>query len=191
MEDNQQNNMLFEKQPTSAKSPKPIVRIVLSLVILVVGIGAASYLKNSAPRTRKRPPAKLSPTVLIQTVKPSGYQIIVTAMGTVIPAQEVVLKSRVSGEIIEIHPEFTEGGFLRKNMKVLQIDPLDYELALERQISAAPPVLIGAALAIGFLVIVIGRPQLSASDSSGSVSELSSSGSVSELWGPCCAVIGQ
>ena len=42
-------------------------------------------------------------------------------------------------------------------------------------------ILIGSALAIGFLVIVIGRPQLSASDSSGSVSELSSSGSVSEL----------
>ena len=41
-------------------------------------------------------------------------------------------------------------------------------------------ILIGSALAIGFLVIVIGRPQLSASDSSGSVTELSSSGSVSE-----------
>jgi len=136
MEDNQQNNMLAEKQPTSAKSPKPIVRIVLSLVILVVGIGAASYLKNSAPRTRKRPPAKLSPTVLIQTVKPSGYQIIVTAMGTVIPAQEVVLKSRVSGEIIEIHPEFTEGGLLKKDMKIIQVDPQDYELALAQKRSA-------------------------------------------------------
>jgi RND family efflux transporter MFP subunit len=136
MEDNQQNNMLSEKQPTSAKSPKPIVRIVLSLVILVVGIGAASYLKNSAPRTRKRPPAKLSPTVLIQTVKPSGYQIIVTAMGTVIPAQEVVLKSRVSGEIIEIHPEFTEGGLLKKDMKIIQVDPQDYELALAQKRSA-------------------------------------------------------
>ena len=136
MEDNQQNDMLSEKQPTSAKSPKPIVRIVLSLVILVVGIGAASYLKNSAPRTRKRPPAKLSPTVLIQTVKPSGYQIIVTAMGTVIPAQEVMLKSRVSGEIIEIHPEFTEGGLLKKDMKIIQVDPQDYELALARKRSA-------------------------------------------------------
>jgi RND family efflux transporter MFP subunit len=136
MGDNQQNNMLSEKQPTPAKNPKPIVRIVLSLVILVAGLGAAFYLKNSAPRTRKRPPVKLSPTVLIQTVKPSGYQIIVTAMGTVIPAQEVVLKSRVSGEIIEIHPEFTEGGFLKKDMKIIQIDPQDYELALARKRSA-------------------------------------------------------
>jgi len=136
MGDNQQNNRLSEKQPTSAKNPKPVIRIVLSLVILVVGLGVAFYLKNSAPRTRKRPPVKLSPTVLVQTAKPSGYQIIVTAMGTVIPAQEVVLKSRVSGEIIDIHPEFTEGGFLKKDTRLIQIDPQDYELALARKRSA-------------------------------------------------------
>ena len=41
-------------------------------------------------------------------------------------------------------------------------------------------ILIGSALAIGFLIIVIGKPQLSASDSSGSVTEPSSSGSVTE-----------
>ncbi len=133
MGDDKQNNMLPEKQPNPARSPRPIIRIVLSLVILGAGIGAASYLKNSAPRTKKRPPVKLSPTVLIQTVKPSSYQIIVTAMGTVIPAREVVLKSRVSGEIVEIHPEFTEGGFLKKDMRIIQIDPQDYELALARK----------------------------------------------------------
>ena len=133
MGDDKQNNMLPEKQSNPARSPRPIIRIVLSLVILGAGIGAASYLKNSAPRTKKRPPVKLSPTVLIQTVKPSSYQIIVTAMGTVIPAREVVLKSRVSGEIVEIHPEFTEGGFLKKDTRILQIDPQDYELALARK----------------------------------------------------------
>lgn len=133
MGDNKQNNMLPEKQPNSARSPRPIIRIVLSLVILAVGIATASYLKNSAPRTKKQPPVKLSPTVQIQKAKPSSFQIIVTAMGTVIPAREVVLKSRVSGEIVEIHPEFTEGGFLKKDMKILQIDPQDYELALARK----------------------------------------------------------
>jgi RND family efflux transporter MFP subunit len=136
MGDKKQNDVLPEKQPNPAKNPRPIIRIVLSLVILGVGIGAASYIKNSAPRTKKRPPVKLSPTVLIQTVKPSGYQIILTAMGTVIPAREVVLKSRVSGEIVKIHPEFTEGGFIKKDTRIIQIDPQDYELALARKRSA-------------------------------------------------------
>ena len=136
MGDNQQKVVLSEKQPNPARSPRPIIRIVLSLVILVAGIVMASYLKNSAPRTQKRPPVKLSPTVQIQTVTPSSYQIIVTAMGTVIPSREVVLKSRVSGEIVEIHPEFTEGGFFKKDMRIIQIDPQDYELALARKLSA-------------------------------------------------------
>lgn len=98
-----------------------------------MGVGTAAYLKNSAPRTQKRPPVKLSPAVQVEIVRPSEYQIVVRAMGTVIPDREVVLKSRVTGEVIDIHPEFTEGGFFKKDMKVLQIDPLDYELALARQ----------------------------------------------------------
>jgi RND family efflux transporter MFP subunit len=57
-------------------------------------------------------------------------------MGTVIPDREIVLKPRVSGEIVEIHPEFTEGGILKKGIKVLQIDPKDYELNLEQKQSA-------------------------------------------------------
>jgi len=136
MGDLQKNNMLPEKQTNPAKSPRPIIRIVLSLVILGAGIGAAFYLKNSAPRIKKQPPVKLSPTVQIQKVTLSSYQVVVTAMGTVIPAREVVLKSRVSGEIVEIHPEFTEGGFLKKDTRIIQIDPQDYELALARKRSA-------------------------------------------------------
>jgi len=136
MGDTKQNNMMPEKQTLDAKNPRLFVRIVLSLIILVFGIGAAFYLKNSAPRTKKRAPVKLSPTVKVQTAKPSSYQIIVTAMGTVVPFREVVLKSRVSGEIVMIHPEFTEGGFLKKDMMIIRIDPKDYELALARKQSA-------------------------------------------------------
>jgi RND family efflux transporter MFP subunit len=136
MTDNTQDSDLIGKQPNPGRKPRPIIRIVLSLVILSIGVGTAAYLKNSAPRTQKRPPVKLSPTVQVETIRPSGYQIVVRAMGTVIPDREVVLKSRVSGEVVDIHPEFTEGGFLKKDMKVLRIDPLDYELALARQQSA-------------------------------------------------------
>ena len=136
MTDNTQDSGVPDKHPNPGKRPRPIVRIVVSLVVLSIGIGTAAYLKNSAPRTQKRPPVKLSPTVQVETVRPTGYQIVIRAMGTVIPDREVVLKSRVSGEVVDIHPEFTEGGFLRKDMKLLQIDPLDYELALARQQSA-------------------------------------------------------
>ncbi len=136
MADNKFINWLAGKDSNPGPSRRPILRIVISLIILSVGVGTASYLKNSAPRTQKRLPTQPTPVVRVETVRPSGYQIIVTAMGTVIPDREIVLKPRVSGEIVEIHPEFTEGGILKKGMKVLQIDPKDYELNLEQKQSA-------------------------------------------------------
>jgi len=51
-------------------------------------------------------------------------------MGTVVPAREVELKSRVTGEVIDISPEFIEGGLLKAGSLVLQIDTEDYKLAL-------------------------------------------------------------
>jgi RND family efflux transporter MFP subunit len=130
------SNMLTGKPSNYGGRRRPILRMVISFLILSVGIGTASYLKNSAPRTQKRLPAKPMPVVRVETVQPSSYQIVVTAMGTVIPDREIVLKPRVSGEIVEIHPEFTEGGILKKGMKILQIDPKDYELNLAQKQSA-------------------------------------------------------
>ena len=57
-------------------------------------------------------------------------------MGSVIPAREITLKTRVPGEIQAIHPEFVEGGFIRAGEKMLKIDAEDYELALARKESA-------------------------------------------------------
>jgi len=153
MTDNTQDSGLLGKHPNPGPRPRPIIRIVLSVVILSMGVGTAAYLKNSSPRTQKRPPVKLSPPVQVEVVQLSEYQIVVRAMGTVIPDREVVLKSRVSGEVVDIDPEFTEGGFLRKNMKVLQIDPLDYELALERQQSKVVDAEYALKLELGHQVV--------------------------------------
>ena len=110
-----------------------IVKIFLCLLVLSAGIAGASYINKTSPKPRKRPPQKTAPLVLTQSVQPSTERITVYAMGTVIPARRIVLKARVSGEIISIHPEFTEGGFLKKGDKVLRIDPEDYRLAIAQK----------------------------------------------------------
>jgi RND family efflux transporter MFP subunit len=61
-------------------------------------------------------------------------------MGTVIPAREITIKSRIAGEIINVHPEFIEGGFIKKGTKILEIDSADYKLAVikkESDVTAA------------------------------------------------------
>ena len=72
----------------------------------------------------------MSPLVQVIRVQPENQEVHVSAMGTVVPAREIVLESQVAGEIVFIHPEFTAGGFLEKGAEILRIDPQDYRLAL-------------------------------------------------------------
>ena len=133
MNEKNHHNMLSGDRPGIFKQPGIFLRIFISLAVLGAGIGAASYLKNSAPKTKKRPPTKPVQVVRIETVQPSSYQVTIPAMGTVVPDREIILKSQVSGEIIEVHPEFTEGGLFKKDMMMLQIDPEDYQLNLSQK----------------------------------------------------------
>lgn len=107
-----------------------IINIVLSIALIAAGIAGAAYISKTAPKARKRPPVKTLPLVQVINVHPVEERILVPAMGTVIPAREIVLGSRVAGEIVSIHPEFTVGGYLKKGSEVLRIDPQDYKLAL-------------------------------------------------------------
>ena len=109
------------------------LKALLPLLILVVAIAGASYINATSPTAGKKQPAKEAPLVQIETVNRSSETVIVPAMGTVIPAREIALKTRVSGEIVAIHPDFMEGGFVKKEAQLLRIDPEDYKLAVEEE----------------------------------------------------------
>ena len=125
--------MGLSAEPRRRSWVRRIINIILSLAILGAGIAGASYLNKTAPKAQRRKPPRFDPIVKVEKVRKSNERAVIKAMGTVVPALEMVLKSRVSGEITSIHPEFVEGGFLWKGTKVIQIDPQDYKLALERR----------------------------------------------------------
>lgn len=107
-----------------------VINILLSLIVIIAGFAGAAYISKSAPKARKRPPTRMIPLVQVISVNPDDHDVTVSAMGTVIPAREIILEARVAGEIVAIDPEFTVGGFLEKDSEVLRIDSQDYELAL-------------------------------------------------------------
>ncbi len=106
------------------------VNIFLSLMVLIASVAAAAYITKSSPTARKRPPPRIAPLVQVVRAQPATHEVVISAMGTVIPAREIVLESRVGGEIVFVNPAFSEGGFLKKGAEVLRIDPQDYNLAL-------------------------------------------------------------
>lgn len=126
-----------DQAQTGRTRGKPWVRtLVVCAMIITVGIAGASYIKKTAPQAQKRPPERTVALVDTQPLFPDSHQVTVAAMGSVIPAREITLKTRVSGEVHSIHPEFVEGGFIRAGEQVLKIDAKDYELAIARNESA-------------------------------------------------------
>jgi len=130
MQEKEQNKNLTNNAKTPSGRKKRILKIVLPAIIIVAGVAAAFYLKNTGPKSKKQPPVKLAPFVQVKPLFPANHIVILNAMGTVVPAREVELKSRVTGEVIDISPEFIEGGLLKAGSLVLQIDTEDYKLAL-------------------------------------------------------------
>ena len=118
------------KTDVSSRRRRLIINIGLSLAVIVAGIIGAAYITKTAPKARRQGPTKIAPLVEVVRIQPGIHTVAIQAMGTVVPAREIVLESRVSGEIVALHPQFTVGGFLKEGSEVLRIDPVDYELAV-------------------------------------------------------------
>ena len=115
-----------------SKPPLYILRrIIIIVIIITLGITIARYLIKTKPRVSKRPVERTAPLVTVVPIHPQSQIIRITAMGTVIPSREVVLKTPVGGEIISLADNCVTGGFFVKGATILQIDPRDYELALQ------------------------------------------------------------
>ena len=69
----------------------------------------------------------------MQPLAVKNHQAIVEVMGTVIPAKKVTVRSRVTGEIVTLHPDFLEGGFLQKGETIARLDDVDYKLIKQQR----------------------------------------------------------
>ena len=116
--------------PLTSLKGRRLLNLLLSLLVIVIGLVVATYITRKAPKAQKRAPARVIPVVEIQVVQPGKHRVVVPAMGTVVPAREVVLRSQVSGKVLSLHPEFIQGGYITEGAQVLQIDPVDYQLAV-------------------------------------------------------------
>ena len=107
-------------------------RFVLALLILGAGGAISVYWLRHRPKATRRRPAAQATLVAVAPAQADTHQIVVRAMGTVVPARSIQLASRVSGEVVEVSPAFQPGGRFQSGALVLKIDPSDYELAIEQ-----------------------------------------------------------
>jgi RND family efflux transporter MFP subunit len=70
--------------------------------------------------------------VKVESLEVRDIPMIVRGHGTVNPKVQVDIIPEVAGKVVFVHPELKVGGFVRKDETILQIDPSDYELAVQQ-----------------------------------------------------------
>ena len=114
---------------------KPVAAIV-SLSLILGAVAVAIILIATKPEAAKTPPTKRAELVHVQPLERTDETVVLRLTGTVTPARHVMLRSRVSGEVVGMAPGFIDGGLLAEGEAMLTIDPIDYELALAQSESA-------------------------------------------------------
>ena len=106
--------------------------LVVPSVIILAGIGLAAALLVTGPTLTPKPTESLIPLVRVQTVTLEDVALSSLTHGTVAPRTESELVAEVAGRVISVNPNLVSGGFFSAGEELLQIDPLDYESALEQ-----------------------------------------------------------
>lgn len=119
--------------PTPTRSrTRILLQVALAALVVVGGVAVATHLVRTKPEAKRRPVARLARLVEVVETGQRTEQVVVEASGTVMPAREIDIFARVTGEVVEISPVLQPGGLLAANEVLVRVDDADYLLA-ERQ----------------------------------------------------------
>ena len=110
-----------------------MVRRFLAPVLAgVAGLALAAIIFVSGPELDPVPPPPNIPVVRTMVADPNTMQMTVAAHGAVVPKTESNLVSEVAGRVVSVAESMVSGGFFSKGDVLVEIERVDYEVALER-----------------------------------------------------------
>ncbi len=107
-------------------------RLALPFAIVLGGFALAALLLATGPTLDSQPVSVLTPLVRVQAVTLQDIALSSLTHGTVAPRTESELVAEVAGRVVSVNPNLVSGGFFSAGEELLQIEPLDYALALEQ-----------------------------------------------------------
>lgn len=151
---------------------KKPAKFLPSLVLIVTSIGLSTYWLTHQPRADRAAAKKLPPLVEVMETEVTEHATTVGTMGTVIPAESVNLTPRISGMVKWVSPNFIEGGLLKKDEVLVELDPTDYKLAIVQSQNDLAKAKYNLKLEQGQQVIVRREYELLGSELNGQEKEL-------------------
>ena len=108
------------------------LKIALPIAAMLVAIAASVVLFVTRPKVQHKPAVIKIPLVTVSKAKSKSMHIPVFTRGTVAPGTQIQLLSEVSGQVLEVSPDFANGGFFHKDEVLYKVDPLQYDVNIKR-----------------------------------------------------------
>ncbi len=124
----------MSEAPHTTDTSKPKRTLLICTGIVAIAIVALLVIYSTEP-TAERETASLRRAMLVDVieVEQSTYRPVIVETGTVAPSKEIQLAPQIGGRIVDLHPEFTPGGFIEKGDVLLRIEKADYENRLAQR----------------------------------------------------------
>ena len=100
--------------------------------ILILGVAGAVVLVVLREPPERAQQSVLAPLVKVESLQVRDIPMVIRGHGTVNPKVQVDIIPEVAGKVVFVHPELKVGGLIRRDERILQIDPRDYELAVQQ-----------------------------------------------------------
>jgi RND family efflux transporter MFP subunit len=109
---------------------KRFVQFGISVVLITLGVVGFLVLTASKPEMKKRKPP--APVPMVRTIQTNSgpKTVYIRGEGNVGPLREINLVPEVGGKVVRMSPALVNGGVFSRGTTLLQIDPVDYELAV-------------------------------------------------------------
>ena len=101
------------------------------LILVVAGSAAAAMVLNKRAPERK---TVEETAIMVETLALESQDIrfTIASQGNVVPHTETTLVSEISSTVLKVSPKFVAGGFFRSGEVLLELDPADYEVAVQQ-----------------------------------------------------------
>ncbi|BFM07995.1 efflux RND transporter periplasmic adaptor subunit [Halioxenophilus aromaticivorans] len=103
---------------------------VLPLLVVVATVAITFLLIKTKPQLESTPEPPRPRVVTVAPVQEAATQLMVSSQGEVTARVNIDLVAEVSGKVVYVSPEFTEGGTFEPNQVLLKIDDSDYKVAV-------------------------------------------------------------
>ncbi len=111
---------------------KALIKKYMPAFILLVAILGALIFIATKPTAQRTPPPKIIPQIEAFAISKGTIPITVETVGTLVPSQQVSLKSQIIGTVESISLDFEPGAVVKKDTLLVALEQRDYANELKK-----------------------------------------------------------